>query len=233
MPVVYLHPVGLDGEMWESVATAGALIPSFPGFGRTPLSSQPTFEYLVDFVAGIVADGGPADLVGVSLGSMVAQHVVLRRPELVRSIVLACGGMATDPSAMRERAAMTRRLGMDGIVQMTLRRWFTAAAVGTEGHPGVSYARDRLLSDSAEVFASYWEAMAEHDVSEELRHITVPATVVAGTNDAAVSVSAMQAMAERIPGAHFTMIDGPHMLPLENPDGFANVVCDHLTRNSQ
>jgi pimeloyl-ACP methyl ester carboxylesterase len=228
--VVYLHPVGLDGEVWRRVAEPGGLTPSFPGFGDTPLTGEPTFDRLVEFVAGIVSEQGPADLVGLSLGSMVAQHVAVERPELVRSLVLACGGMSAHPEVMRDRAETTRRVGMSGVLQTTLERWFTPAALTRADHPGVTYARRRLLSDSADVFAAYWAAMGAHDLTDELKRIDVPATVVAGAQDESVPVTAMREVADRIEGARFEVLDGPHILPLENPDGFARLVREHLAR---
>lgn len=230
MPVVYLHPVGLDGEIWRSVAEPGELTPSFPGFGDTPLPGEPTFGLLVEFVAGVVAGRGPADLVGLSLGSMVAQHVAVERPELVRSLVLACGGMSAHPDVMRDRAETTRRLGMSGVLESTLERWFTAAALGKDDHPGVAYVRRRLLSDSADAFADYWAAMAAHDLTEDIKRIGVPVTVIAGADDVSVPVPAMREVADRIPGSRFEVMDGPHMLPLEDPDGFARLVREHLAR---
>lgn len=230
MPVVYLHPVGLDGEVWRSIAETGGLTPSFPGFGDTPLTAEPTFDRLVDFVGEVVAEQGPADLVGLSLGSMIAQHVAVERPELVRSLVLACGGMSTHPEAMRDRAETTRQVGMSGVLQTTLERWFTPAALAQDDHPGVAYARRRLLSDSADVFAAYWGAMAAHDLTDELKRIDVPVTVIAGSKDESVPVAAMREVADRIPGARFDVLDGPHILPLENPDGFVGLVREHLAR---
>ncbi|MCW2899938.1 MAG: alpha/beta hydrolase fold protein [Streptosporangiaceae bacterium] len=228
MPVVYLHPIGLDGEMWGSAALPGALTPSFPGFGGTPLEGKPTFERLVDFVADAVRGRGPVDLVGVSLGSMVAQHVAVRRPDLVRSVVLACGGMATVPEVSLERAATTRRVRMAGVLVSTLERWFSPAVLGDESHPGVAYARERLVTDSADVFAAYWEAMAEHDVRAQLPGLEVPATVVAGSADVSVPVATMREVCDLIPEARFQVLEGPHMLPLENPSGFADAVAAHL-----
>jgi pimeloyl-ACP methyl ester carboxylesterase len=183
---------------------------------------------LVDHVAGLL--DGPADLVGMSLGSMVAQQVAVRRPELVRSLVLACGGMRTDPAVSRQRAENTRRDGMAGTLDETLRRWFTADALADPGHPGVDYARRTLLADDPGVVADYWAAMAEHDVTDELGGVQVPTTCLGATADVSVPVAAMQAVADRIPLAWFREIPGPHIAVLEEPDAFAAAVAEHLQR---
>jgi pimeloyl-ACP methyl ester carboxylesterase len=230
VPIVYLHPVGLDGRFWDGVAVAGALTPDLPGFGDTPPAGSLSFAELVDFVAGLLPAGEPADIVGLSLGSMVAQHVAIRRPELVRSVVFACGSAAAGAEACLQRAEQTRDSGMEGVLVSTLERWFSPQALATEGHPGVAYARRRLLADDPATFAGYWEAMAEHDLTSSMETVRVPVTVIAATADAAVPVSVMADLADRIPGARLETIDGPHMVPLEDAAGFAALVTRHLER---
>ena len=220
--IVYLHPIALNGQLWSVVARPGALTPDFPGSGPISMAA------LADHVAGLL--DGPADLVGMSLGSMVAQQVAVRRPELVRSLVLACGGMRTDPAVSRQRAENTRRDGMAGTLDETLRRWFTAEALVDPDHPGVGYARRTLLADDPAVVADYWAAMAEHDVTDELGAVTAPTTCLGATADASVPVAAMKAVADRIPLAWFREIPGPHIAVLEEPAAFADAVAEHLRR---
>jgi 3-oxoadipate enol-lactonase len=221
--VVYLHPIALDGSLWSAVAPPEALTPDLPGFGTTPPLSGPVgMAELVEYVAGLL--DGPADLVGMSLGSMLAQQIA------VRSLVLACGGMRTDPAVSRQRAEDTRRDGMTGTVDETLRRWFTADALAAPDHPGVAYARRTLLADDPAVVADYWAAMADHDVTDELGAVRAPTTCLGATVDVSVPVAAMRAVAERIPGARFEEIPGPHIAVLEEPDAFAAAVAEHLQR---
>jgi pimeloyl-ACP methyl ester carboxylesterase len=231
MTVVYLHAIGLDGRVWSDVARPGSRTPDLPGFGGTPrLTGGVTMTALVDHLAGLLSGlpDGPADLVGLSLGSMLAQQTAVRRPELVRSLVLACGGSRTDPAVSRQRAADTRTSGMAGTLDSTLRRWFTASALAEPGHPGVGYARERLLTDDAGVVADYWTAMADHDLTDRIGALDVPVTCIGATGDASVSVAAMRAVADAVPGARMVEVPGPHIVVLEEPDTFAAAVGDHL-----
>ncbi|MCW2720195.1 alpha/beta fold hydrolase [Pseudonocardia sp.] len=227
MSTLYLHAVALDGRLWAGVARAGALTPDLPGHGSAPpLDGPVTMATLTAHVAGLL--DGPADVVGISLGSMLAQQLAVHRPELVRSLVLASGGMATDPAVSRQRAENTRRVGMTGTLDATLDRWFTPAALADPDHPGVGYARPRLLADDPEVVAAYWDAMAGHDLREHLGGIRVPTTCIGATGDASVPVAAMRALAERVPGARMREIAGPHIVVLENGPAFAAEVERHL-----
>lgn len=228
--VVLLHPIGLDTRFWADVAPAGALALDFPGFGTAPWEGSISLPRLVDYVAGHIRSR--ATVMGVSLGAMVSLGVASRHPELVRSVVVACGGAGGGgrSGVMRERADATRAGGMQGVLATTLERWFTAEALATPGHPGVAYARQRLLDDDPEVFASYWEAMGAFGVGGELGSIKVPVTVIAGAQDRAASVESLRATAEAISGAVFEVLEGPHMLPLEQPDSFRAAITRHLDR---
>jgi 3-oxoadipate enol-lactonase len=194
------------------------------------LAGPPSLSGLADFVADQLTE--PADLVGVSLGSMVAQHTALAHPDKVRSVVLACGGMATNPETSLQRAADTRATGMAGVLDTTLTRWFTPAALADEHHAGVDYARQRLLADDPDVFAAYWEAMSKHDLRDQIAELKVPTTVLAAQGDLATPVEAMRAIADLVPGAVFELIDGPHIVSLENRKGFQDVLARHLDRVS-
>lgn len=225
-PVVLLHPIGLDATFWEGTAPPGAVALDFPGFGSAPREEHVTIPRLVDYVAAHIPTR--ATVVGLSLGGMIALETAIHRPDVVASLVVACAGAGGHPDVMRARAEATRRSGMEGILQTTLERWFTPEALATPAHPGVAYARRRLLDDDPETFARYWDAMAAHDVSAVLGSIQVPVTVVAGARDRASSVASLQEMAAAIPGADFSVLDGPHLLPLERPDDFRDVLDRHL-----
>jgi 3-oxoadipate enol-lactonase len=226
--IVFLHPIGLDRRVWADVAVPGATLLDFPGHGDAAVAEKVSMAGLVDYVLGHLT--GPVTLVGLSLGGMVAQQVAVREPGAVTSLVVACSTSASDPQMMLDRAAMTRQKGMTGILDVTLDRWFTPEVLATPGHPGVEYARRRLLEDDPEVFAQYWEAMAEHDVRAQLGSVNAPATFIAGAQDRASSLSVLEGMSKAVPGAVLRVLDGPHMLPLERPGEFAAVLTEHLDR---
>jgi 3-oxoadipate enol-lactonase len=231
--IVFLHPVGLDGRVWSGVSGPGEVTLNFPGFGDAPALPGPlSLDALADHVAGTLdqpATGGePATVVGMSLGSMVAQHLAIRHPDRVRSLVLCAGASQSNPEASRQRAQLTRDGGMAGILPSTLTRWFTSDALRALDHPGVAYVRDRLLRDDPETFAAYWEAMGQHHTTDRLGVVGAPVTVIAAGGDRSVPVEAMRRLADAIPGAAFQVIDGPHLLHLERPAEFRAALDEHL-----
>jgi pimeloyl-ACP methyl ester carboxylesterase len=98
-PLVLLHPAAADARTYAPNLEAFAacfqvFTPERRGHGRTPDVEGPiTFELMAkDTIAFIERRAhGPAHLVGASDGATVALFVALRRPDLVRRLVLVAG----------------------------------------------------------------------------------------------------------------------------------------------
>lgn len=230
MTLVLLSPIGLGAGFWEFgelLSAPGATPHELPGFGSRPRATQlPTMETLADELAERHA--GPLDLVGVSMGGMVAQHACIRHPDLIRSAVIACTGASAEPAKMTARAEAAEAGGMEAVLEATLARWFTPTALTRVGHPGVAYAREMLLGLDPMAFAEGWRAIAGHDARVGLRTAAPELTVIAGRDDAAAPVARCAEIVELAPQARLVVLPGPHMLPLERGEEFTSAVRRHL-----
>ena len=167
-------------------------------------------------------------MVGCSLGGAVAQHLAIRHPDLVESLVLVSTKPFYNRGEMLRRAWVTTRLGLDEQVEGTLTRWFTADALGVRAHPGVAYARNALRQGTPRQVAAYWCAMSDHDVRETLPSVDQPTTVLIGTEDATMSVNAARQFADLFPRGRVETCPGPHLLPLEQPMHVSKSIASHL-----
>jgi 3-oxoadipate enol-lactonase len=228
--LVLLPAIGLDAGFWEWVELPDGEVHKheFPGFGgRARPATPPTIGDLADDVAGAYA--GALDVVGVSMGGMVAQHLALRHPDRVRSLLIACTGAAVDPGVMLERARATEAGGIEGVLESTLARWFTPSALAEEPeHRGVAYARRTLLALEPGAFADGWRTMAGHDVRSRLDEIRAPATCLCGTDDVVGTPERVGELAGGVRNGRFVMREGPHMLPLERPEELSEAIREHL-----
>jgi pimeloyl-ACP methyl ester carboxylesterase len=97
--LVLLHPGGADARAWGPAVGPLAerfrvFTPERRGQGRTPDVEGPiTYELMVEDTIAFLEEavGGPAHLVGWSAGANVALLTALRRPDLVRRVVLLSG----------------------------------------------------------------------------------------------------------------------------------------------
>jgi 3-oxoadipate enol-lactonase len=199
-----------------------------PGHGeRRRARPGLTVADMADEVAGWT--DGPLDVVGASLGGMVALHLALQHPDRVRSLVVACSTPRGDVEAMERRALDTEERGQAAMLDPTLRRWFTPEQLAARPEPAaVGYARERLLATPAGVLADTWRAIGGHDVVDRLGALTAPVTCLAGTRDESTPLPVVRAMAAGLANARLVERDVPHMAFLERPAEFAEVVREHL-----
>lgn len=234
--VLLLHPVGLDLTWWEPQVEMlrsefQVLRIDFRGHGKSEIAPPYT-------LAGFAADAhallgalhiGPAHVIGLSLGGMVAQHLALEYPTVVRSLILSntlCTLPAQARQAMRARGEAAEQGGMAAVVEATIERWFTRGFLDS---PLVALCRRHLLAQDIRAWASTWRAIADLDTLPRLGEIHVPTLVTTGDADVSTPVAAAQSIANGIPGAVLKVMPGaPHMAPYERPELFNPLVLEFL-----
>jgi 3-oxoadipate enol-lactonase len=237
--VVLLHPVGLDRHFWGGLPAALAahhrvLCLDLAGHGASPpvTRPRPVDAYADDVAAAIrEAGGGPATVIGLSFGGMVAQAVALRHPDLVAALMpCGCGGDFPENvrPILRERGLAAERDGMAAIVEATIDRWFNPPF---RGDPAVERVRARLLSGDAAGWSAGWHSIADMSLTPRLGAVRVPTLVLAGERDVATTPAMAEAtVARAIPGARFAVLPGaPHMMQIEAEAAFTRAVLDFVT----
>ncbi len=232
MTMVLLHPVGLDAESWQFIGLdqfSDVHPYTMLWHGGRP---RPSETLTLDTMAADVLNAfdGPLDIVGLSMGGAVAVAAALQAPNRVRSLLLACSSAGGgDPQVQRDRAAATRAGGMAGMLDVTMSRWFSQAALDQRPVlPGVAYTRQRLLDDDPETFAAGWEALGENNAFDKLHTLTMPTSVVHAREDSSGPLAVREKMAAEFPVARLDVIPGPHMVQLELPDVFTAALARHV-----
>lgn len=237
--VVLVQGIGLDGRMW--IGLPGALLKSgfcviTPDTRGTGYSDTPLPPYrmrdLADDLADVIrhAREGPAIVVGLSLGGMIAQHLALRSPKLVRGLVLAattCGLPHGRQANLHALALIFRTLGGDERVKQQVARLLV---------------HRRSLEKNPRIFSSWIEqiqrsprqprgmlgqllAAVGHSTGFSLHRITCPTVVLAGDDDRVIPPDNASIIARRIPGAELVMLpDAGHVFPLEVPAALPDAI---------
>jgi pimeloyl-ACP methyl ester carboxylesterase len=184
-------------------------------------------EMAADMVGLLDAFGlQQAQVVGASLGGMVAQHLAATRPERVARLTLimtTSGARGLPQPSTRVRAALMERRpseddGIEAVVDR-LERVFTL--IGSPAYrPEREAFRERLRVAATRAYRPAGSVrqlaavVADGDRSALLARITAPTHIVHGAEDPLVPVAAAQDLHAKIAGSTLEVIEGMgHDLP--------------------
>ena len=239
-PLLLVHGLGYARWGWEPVVDALADAHEVVLFDNRGIgeSDAPTGPYSVRMLAEdavAVLDAGGlerADVLGTSLGGMVALELAISSPERVDRLVLACtspGGLNAMPMP-----AQTVRLMQQAptLPPETALQRFVENALGSRKNEALV---ERILAhrfataQSPVAWAAQAAAGATFDAWDRVAEITAPTLVLTGDEDAVVDPRNSELLAKRIPGARLEVFPGTgHLFFWEEPERFVQVVTEFL-----
>lgn len=240
-PVVFLHGVGGAGRAWTpqlaSFPAAGLAVvaPDLPGYGGRPPITPMDFDGLARDLETQIDEHGldrPV-LIGHSLGGMIAQTALRRRPQGYAAAVLCCTSPSFgNPAGDFQRKFVADRLRPldDGRSMADLAASIIDSIVGPEPEPaGRALAVDCMAAVTSETYRAAIECLVGFDERANLAHIRIPVLCLAGGHDRNAPPQMMERMASRIPGARYACLaDVGHLPNLEAPAHFDAVVLAFL-----
>lgn len=232
-PVLLIMGLAADSAMWvmqvPALVAEGYEVITFDnrGAGR---SSTPPGPYSMEQMAGdalAVLDATGADrahVVGVSMGGAIAQHLALKAPERVRSLVLVSTWANKNPYTERmERLGRTLldKVGREELIRASMLFLFTPKLF-IENHALVEQIEQMALAmqGSADTFMSQTAAVTQHETLDRCAEISAPTLVLVGRRDILVPPELSERIAGAIPGSVLKMIDGGHAFTFENAGEF-------------
>ena len=239
--VVFIHGIGGAARVWAaqvaSFAARGfaAVALDLPGYGGRPPVTAMGFDALASDVEQAIAARGldhPV-LVGHSMGGMVAQAALRRRPDGYRAAVLACTSPAFgNADGEFQKKFVAARLGpLDAGQSMAdLAPKLVHAMMGPNPNPaGRALAIEVMGAVPADTYRAAVRCLVAFDERANLARIGVPVLCLAGENDPNAPPQVMQRMAAKIPGAKYVCLPGTGHLPnLEAPAAFDAAILDFL-----
>ena len=197
------------------------------GAGRTAMPEGPvSVETMADDAAAVMRalDLRSAHVAGFSGGSIIAQELALRHPDLVRSLVLQSTWAAMDPY-LRAWAVFVRWLVEVAPSERAFLEGFFLAIYTARAHNDgtVDQIIDEVVAfphkQRTEDVQRFLDAFIRHDASDRLPQVAAPTLVLAGGRDTTSRPELCRAVAELIPGARFEVLEEEAHQPFQEvPD---------------
>jgi 3-oxoadipate enol-lactonase len=231
--IVFINSLGTDFRIWDAVVAAldtnlGIIVYDKRGHGLSSLGE--TRYSIADHsgdLAGLmdVLDISSAIICGLSVGGQVAQQLYFDRPDLVSGLVL-CDTAARigEPDFWHRRIETISRHGLASVTNGIMERWFSAA-FRTSGDPLYAISRAMFERQPVEGYLATCAAIAGFDRRADTAAISVPTSVLVGSEDGATPPDLVRAFADAIPDSDFQIIDGAGHLPcIETPEPVAAAI---------
>ena len=159
-----------------------------------------------------------AHLVGHSTGGAIGQHIALRAPERLRSLVLSASWAGPTPlfvQTFRTRRDILINCGPLNYLMVGTLLAMPAWALAKEFHDAQTYLQGRLAQfPGLDVELGRLNAVMSHDLRHQLDRINTPTMVIGAHDDQLTPASLSEELAERIPGARLHLLEkGGHFCP--------------------
>ncbi len=171
-------------------------------------------------------------LVGLGLGGAMILGLAADHPERVLKLMPVCcrADMVPDFAAMWPKFVETvKQHGMEGMVEPTVQRWFTADF--REANPEIIEGVRRMIRGTDPIgYYGLIAAFLTLQFGDRLGRIKSPTLFASGADDhLGGPPPIMQGLADRVPGArHVSVPDAAHICNLQNPAGFNAVLTGFL-----
>lgn len=237
--VVLVPGVGSDASMFvgqvQALAQHHRVLGLHPrGIGLSDAPAAPVYDVATSAHDVLAAAGGPAHLVGASLGAAVALEAAIQAPDRVRSLALITPVVHASPRLMAVLDAWARvaaEASPDTVAAMMLPWFFAGERLADER------TRGRLLRGLAQGAARVAPGVVARQAAglrawsgtrqAALGRLKIRTLVIVGAED--LLAPDARDVADAIPGASFLAVGGAgHAVALEDPDTVNAALLRHL-----
>lgn len=233
-PVILLHGLGSHCQDWSyQIAVLSkefrVIAPDFRGHGKSAASTSPMS--IGDLAADVVAlikklNITECQLVGFSLGGMVAFELALLLPNVVTGMVIVNSGPEVGAKGLTLKLLLAFRLTTIRLLGMRRLGLILAKKLFDEtkhAHLISAFAKQMALTD-ATTYRYVLRAISEFSVMSRLSELAFPILVIAADQDY-TPVDAKRAFVSKLTNAKLIVIEqSRHATPLDQPEALN----DHL-----
>lgn len=235
VPVVFANSLGTNLRMWDPI------LPLLParlrlirydkrGHGQSDVPDGPyTMGQLVSDAAAVcdAAKVRDALFVGLSVGGMIAQGLAVKRPDLIRAVVLSnTAAKIGNPAMWQDRIDQINTDGLPAMADQIMQRWFSRDFYGTDA---VAPWQAMLSATPKPGYLGVSSAISGTDFYTSTSSLRIPALGIAGAEDGSTPPDLVRETTDLIPGSQFALIRRAGHLPcVEKPHEYADILTQFM-----
>lgn len=166
---------------------------------------------------------------GLSKGGMIGQYLGAKHGDRLLSLTLADTASEMPTHAMwDERLRIAREVGISGLVDGTIKRWFTPGFM-ERAPQEIDKVRAMIMTTPAQGYVGCASAVRNMSQTAILKEIGVPTAIIVGESDPACSVEQSKVLHAEIAGSSLTILpDSAHLANIEQPELFNQALMGFL-----
>ncbi len=231
-PVVLLPSGGHEQHDYDEVRE---LLPGglrsigvdWPGHGRSPAGTVPSTELRLAQIIEELLDSltpGGAVLVGNSVGGNVAVRLAIRRPDLVKGLmIIDGGGFEGLQLSGRVFCALMSRPWFARRVYPLFSRVYMRSRTAADRRARASAIATTRTAPGVRAVTEIWHSFSlpEHDLRAQAGKIAVPTVLAWGRRDPVLPLRVAETARDLIPGSRLVVIDSGHLPQTTSPAAVA------------
>lgn len=241
--IVFAHGLLMDGRMFEEQVRAfdsryRCVTFDFRGQGRSEVTkSGYDMETLAEDAAALIdaLHCAPCHFAGLSMGGFVGLRLAIRRPALLRSLILLETSADPEPQSFRYRMLnlIARWIGMRVVISPVKKILFgrTFLEDPSRAVQRAELERRILANDRIGITRAVTGVIERAGVYDDLDKIRVPTLIIVGEADVATLPAVSERLHARIAGSQLVRIPlAGHSSPIEEPEAVNRAIGEFLER---
>lgn len=242
-PVVLIHGVGLNKEMWGGQVvgladTYQVIVYDMLGHGASPrppanIDLKGYAEQLLELLDHLHLQ--KVTVIGFSMGGLIARAFALHFPQRLEALVVlnsVFNRSEQQRAGVIERTAQAAEHGPDANAEAALSRWFSLEYQGANPAQ-IKALRQTLAENDPQGYLTTYSLFATQDMyrAEDLGSLSMPTLIATGELDPGSTAQMARQLAQKIPGAEVVVLEQQrHMMPMESPRLVNRMLLEFLDR---
>ena len=235
LPIVLIHGVGLDHEIWEYQFNSfenTVLTYDILGHGKTPLGvGQVTFDDFSEQLINLIGELGigKIHLVGFSIGSLIARNFATKHNDRLQTLTLLSSIFKRSNLQQKvvddrfEKSKNSSKMSNDALV-----RWFTEDYL-KKNQEKSEWISSILSRNNMKNFNKIYELFVKHKDDEDFKKIIAETLVMTGEEDVGSTPEMSKNLSKVIKNSKLKIIPkGKHLCSIECVDDVNNAIKEHI-----